>query len=81
MAFELSSRQVRAGRALLGWTQAELAQRAGVGRSTIDKIERLGAIPKPQYVAAIAAAFESAGLVPIDGDKFGGQGVRLTRAT
>ena len=32
--------QIRAGRKARGWTQEELARRAGVGRSTISDIER-----------------------------------------
>ncbi len=36
----LTSGQVRAGRAFLGWSAKELAARAGVNISTVQRIER-----------------------------------------
>ena len=35
----ISGAQVRAARALLGWTAKELARKAGVGISTVQRIE------------------------------------------
>jgi predicted transcriptional regulator len=36
----ITSRQIRAGRALLGWSQQELADRAVLSRNAIAKLER-----------------------------------------
>ena len=36
----LISGQVRAGRAFLGWSRKELAERAGVNISTVQRVER-----------------------------------------
>jgi transcriptional regulator with XRE-family HTH domain len=37
-----------------GWTQAELATRAGVGRATIERLERTGVITLPRLLRAAA---------------------------
>jgi transcriptional regulator with XRE-family HTH domain len=39
MAIEYSPELLRAGRALLGWKQSELAQAAGVSRHTLLRVE------------------------------------------
>jgi transcriptional regulator with XRE-family HTH domain len=36
----LTAEQIRAARALLGWSARELAERAGVHRTTVERIER-----------------------------------------
>ena len=71
--------QVRAARALIGWSQAELAEAAGVSVSFVDRFES-GApdgIPA-EAVARMSAALESAGVafIPQNG---GGAGVRLRK--
>jgi predicted transcriptional regulator len=40
MTITASPAQIRAGRALLGWSLSELAERAGVSRPTLAKIEK-----------------------------------------
>lgn len=37
-----------------GWTQAELAERAGLGRATIERLERTGGITLPRLLKAAA---------------------------
>jgi transcriptional regulator with XRE-family HTH domain len=51
----------RAARGLLDWSQEQLAQRAGVGLSTVRTFESDGEIRRSN-VAAIRAAFESVGV-------------------
>jgi len=76
----LSIRQVKAARALLGWTAHDLARAAGVSYPTIARIETgEGAIGgRLSTVTAIRAALEAAGVEFIAEDG-GGPGVRLRR--
>ena len=71
--------QVRAARALIGWSQAELADAAGVSLSVVDRFEtgQPDNIPA-EAVAKMRAALESAGVafIPKNG---GGAGVRLRK--
>jgi predicted nucleotidyltransferase len=52
----------RAGRALLGISQAELARRAGLSRLTVADFERAARMPIPANLAAIRSALEAAGI-------------------
>ncbi len=70
--------QVRAARALLEWSQADLAAASGLSLPTIKRIESRGGNlgGRPDSAARIVAAFESAGVafIPENG---GGSGVRM----
>jgi transcriptional regulator with XRE-family HTH domain len=72
------SSQIRAGRALLGWSQTELARRAGVGLATLQRIEQNDGVVKGNFstILKIQKALEQAGIVFTDGDA-GEIGVRL----
>lgn len=70
--------QCRAARALLDWTQADLAERAGVSRSTVRGFENGRHELHRGSAAVIRAALEAAGVVMIDPDEQG-PGVRLRR--
>lgn len=59
---ELTPRQVRAGRALLAWSQLDLAKAAGVGQSTVADFERGSRTPMPNNAVAIRAALEKEGV-------------------
>jgi transcriptional regulator with XRE-family HTH domain len=71
--------QIRAARALIGWTQSDLAEASGVSHISIKNIERGATDPRASTLAAMQAAFEHAGVVFLDpGDtRQGGHGVRL----
>lgn len=76
----LSIRQVKAARALLGWSQNDLVEASGVSYATVARLET-GDGPlrgRGQTVAAIRAALESGGIefIPENG---GGAGVRLVK--
>lgn len=75
----LSSAQIRAARALLGWRQDDLARASGVGPATIRRIEVLiGPIRgNVSTISKIQHAFERAGIRFIAADSAGGAGVRL----
>ncbi len=71
--------QLKAARALLGWSQDKLAQGSGVGASTIKRMEtREGSIGgHADNVWKIQRALEEAGIIFIDKDGAAGVGVRL----
>jgi transcriptional regulator with XRE-family HTH domain len=66
--------QCRAGRALLNWSQEELAKRARVAKQTLADFERGARSPYPRTLADIRTALEAEGVEFINGDA---PGVRL----
>jgi transcriptional regulator with XRE-family HTH domain len=54
--------QVRAARALLDWSQADLAAKAGVSTTAINGIERGKADPRVSTLTALRRALEEAGI-------------------
>ena len=74
----VSSHQIRAARALLGWTQQTLADRALVAINTIRAIEANRPYPKPDTTTAVRRALEKAGIVFLTNGTMG-EGVRLAR--
>jgi len=76
----LTSAQIRAARALLRWSAAELAQRASLGLATIKRAE-LSENQTSMTAAndlAVRRALEAAGVEFID-ENGGGAGVRLRK--
>jgi transcriptional regulator with XRE-family HTH domain len=75
----LYASQIRAARALLGWSQDRLADAADVGVATIRRIEPLDGLVTGNVSTQIRIqqAFERAGIRFIDADSSGGIGVRL----
>lgn len=77
----LTGSQIRAGRALLRWSAADLADRCGVSYAAIQRAEGTDGLPNMQVknLAAIKAALETGGVVFFDGPYSGdgGAGVRL----
>lgn len=71
--------QCRAARGLLDWTQEELAERAGVSRSTVRGFENGQHELHRGTAAVIRAALEAAGVILIASDQEAGSGARLGR--
>jgi len=69
--------QIRAGRALLGWSQEQLANEAGVGLSTVRDTEGERRAADTAAVSSIRKALSNGGMVFIPGRKSEGPGVRL----
>lgn len=70
--------QIRGARAMIGMTQAALAEAAGISTTALNNIERGAADPKASTLTAIQKAIEAAGVifVPENGE---GPGVRLQK--
>lgn len=71
--------QCRAARALLDWSQQQLADAARVGIVTVRQFEGGGARPRNATLEVISRALESAG-VEFIAENGGGPGVRLRKA-
>lgn len=73
------SREIRAGRAMLGWTQLELANAAAVGVATVRRLEGAGTEIRgsAETIWKIQTALEAAGIEFISADELKGPGVRL----
>ncbi len=74
-----SPAQCRAARALLNWTQAVLAERAGVARKTIADFELATRTLHIRTRRDITATLEAAGVEFTGGENGNGEGVRFTR--
>jgi transcriptional regulator with XRE-family HTH domain len=76
----ITIRQVKAARALLGWSQADLAKHSGVSEPTIARLEsadgELGG--RGDTVRKIHAALDASGVEFIE-ENGGGPGVRLRK--
>jgi transcriptional regulator with XRE-family HTH domain len=70
----ITAAQIRAARALVGWTQAQLAAAASLSEISIQQIEKGLTDPRASTLAAIERAFEAAGVEFTNG---GQPGVKL----
>lgn len=68
--------QCRGARAMLGWSQEELAEASNLTRQTIAAFENETRIPGPNNLLAIRVALEQGGVLFIEKNG-GGPGVRL----
>jgi predicted transcriptional regulator len=73
-------RQIKAARALLGWSQSDLARHSGISEPTIARLEsangQLGG--RGETVRKIRAAFETSGIEFIE-ENGTGEGVRFRK--
>lgn len=72
--------QIRAGRALLGWKQTDLARESGVSEISVKNIERGATDPRVSTMQAIQDAFTRADIEFLDPRQVsmdGGLGVRF----
>lgn len=76
----LSTRQIKAARALLAWSQADLAKASGVSEPTIARLESVDGLlgGRSETSAKIRDALQAGGIIflPENGD---GAGVRLKK--
>lgn len=56
---------MRAGRAMLGWSQDDLARRAGVKRQVVSLYEKGTRTPHPANLECLIAALREAGVTEI----------------
>ena len=74
----ITGAQIRAARGLLAWTASDLADRVGLARHTIQRLEQTDGLPasRSHTLADIKRVFEEAG-VEFIGTPEDGPGVRL----
>lgn len=77
----ISVAQIKAGRAMLGWSATELALQAGVGQATVKRYELQEGIPQAttKILLAIKSALEKEG-IEFTGDPLVNPGVTLRLA-
>jgi transcriptional regulator with XRE-family HTH domain len=73
----LTIEQSAAGRALLGWSQRDLAEKAHLGESTVRNFEKGRGAQTYNNVLAMRVAMEAAGVIFLDADEMMGPGARL----
>lgn len=73
--------QCRAARALISWTQQQLADAAKVGVATLQNFETGTSTPRHATIEVLQRALGEAGVVFLDEGEMveGGVGVRLTK--
>ena len=76
----ISSRQIKAARMLLGWKGKDLADKSGVGITTLRRYETQDGIPNANkfVIKAIKGCLEEAGIV-FSGDPVKSPGVILNQ--
>ncbi len=75
----ISVAQIRAARGLVGWSQNELAEAAGISGATVRRVETdQGVAVSEAKITAIRTALEKAGVIFVDANGEG-PGVRLKK--
>ena len=77
----ISSRQIKAARALLNWKGQDLADKSGVGVATLRRYETQDGIPNANkfVIKAIKTCLEEAGII-FSGDPLTDPGVKLRKS-
>lgn len=73
----VTARQIRAARALLGWSQQTLADEAIVALNAVTRLERSEVDPRVSTIVAVEKAIRKAGIEFIPADERKGEGVRI----
>ena len=77
----ITGSQIRAARALLGWTTQHLADQSGIHFATISRIEQQDGTPstRTNTLRSLQSALESGGVIFLEtgSTRDGGPGVRL----
>jgi DNA-binding XRE family transcriptional regulator len=69
--------QIKAARALLGWSTADLAERMGVARNTVTRLEDPDWSPSAKTLRQATEILGAAGIIFLERDHVAGDGVRL----
>ncbi len=77
----ISSRQIKAARALLGWKGQDLADKSGVGVATLRRYEAQDGMPNANkfVIKAIKTCLEEEGII-FSGDPLTDPGVKLRKS-
>ncbi len=77
----ISSRQIKAARALLSWKGQDLADKSGVGVATLRRYEAQDGMPNANkfVIKAIKTCLEEAGII-FSGDPLTDPGVKLRQS-
>jgi transcriptional regulator with XRE-family HTH domain len=75
----LTPAQLRAARAIIGWSRARLAKESKTGAETVKNFEIRGSDPKRSTMLAWRTALQKAGVTFLDEDMQDGPGVRLRK--
>jgi len=78
VAFMVTSCQIRAARALLRWSQQDLADKAILSINAVTRLERGEVDPRMSTVSAVEKALRKAGVTFLSNDTMG-EGVRFTK--
>ena len=65
----ITGEQIKAARALLGWTPYRLAPRAGIGHTLLRQFEAGARVPDEERAARLKSALEEAGVMFTAGEK------------
>ena len=76
----ITARQVRAARALLGWTQKTLSEKSGVSLPVLARFERGEADTRGNALILLEKAIRRAGIELINADDRKGEGLRIANA-
>ena len=77
----ISSRQIKAARALLSWKGQDLADKSGVGVATLRRYEAQDGMPNANkfVIKAIKTCLEEAGII-FSGDPLTDPGIKLRKS-
>jgi transcriptional regulator with XRE-family HTH domain len=75
----ITGAQIRAARALLGWTATDLAEKSGVSYASIQRAEAVNGVStmRAKNLYALQRALEDGGVIFLGASDNGGDGLRL----